>query len=112
MNKEAGAAVPASQQDQVREISNQPREILRELLVEETVENASELADLIIGRLGSKGFFVWPYAEFSTETNDLKQEIERLKDAKRRAMQMADLRSREATVLRAENAELRRRRAS
>jgi regulator of replication initiation timing len=42
-----------------------------------------------------------------TQTDDLKREIARLQDAKRRALQVADERAKEVTKLRLENEQLR-----
>jgi len=42
-----------------------------------------------------------------TETEELKREIERLQDAKRRALSLADARAKEAVDLRLENQRLR-----
>jgi aminoglycoside phosphotransferase len=57
-------------------------------------------------RLADAGFSVVPT---ETAEGDLQAEISRLQDAKRRALQIADERAKEATELRLENERLRSR---
>jgi hypothetical protein len=70
-------------------------DLLEELLL------AAKVADMIVERLRDAGFVIRPADE-----PGLKREIERLKEAKRRALMIADERAKEAVELRLENERL------